>query len=140
MRKNASYPNYTVDHFINYGAKIYFFADKNRQRILNHSIFCCDFELPEPILWYRLLCLMCVEPLPFSLLSCCFFFQGKRAPVFQIYNNRKLIATSCSCEPFGFLSLSFCTHKLIHKQCWYNPIVYICQCLPVGCTFCFLFI
>ena len=38
------------------------------------------------------------------------------------YSQRYSIASSCSCEPFSILP--FRMHKLIHKQCWYNPIVH----------------
>ena len=33
--------------------------------------------------------------------------------------------SSCSCETFRPLSPSLCMHKLIHKQCWHNPIIHL---------------
>ena len=33
--------------------------------------------------------------------------------------------SSCSCETFRPLSPSHCMHKLIHKQCWHNPIIHL---------------
>ena len=66
------------------------------------------------------------------LRSCAFVLRLR----YCIYMAYQVKYNSCSCEPFRLLPLSLCMHKLIHKQCWHNPIIHpVLTSSTVGCIF-----
>ena len=66
------------------------------------------------------------------LRSCAFVLRSRHC----IYRAYQVKYSSCSCEPSRLLPLSLCTHKLIHKQCWHNPIIHpVLSSRTVGCIF-----